>query len=347
MVEQWQGRAGAVDIQRQLVAVTDTSERGLSPYETLSRQGATLVPRCLIFVNETSSMARIQTSRTVTVNPRRGNLDKEPWRSLELATLSSQTIEAQHSFAVHLGETVVPYATLAPLSALLPVRNGKTLVPVRRGGVGGVEMSTLGSRMRTRWQFISELWEKHKGSSNRLNLLERLNYMGNMNVQLEWQQEPGDRPFRVVYTGSGRPTAALITENQTLIDYTLFWIACSTQQEAWYLQTIINSEALYKTVFPLMAKGQFGARHLQKHLWKLPIPKYEETNDLHRRLSSLGQDAGRSVSIRIDEIRKTRNNPSVTILRREIRSWLSNSIEGRIIEDVVSQLLEEGAKMAN
>ena len=32
-----------------------------------------------------------------------------------------------------------------------------------------------------------------------------------------------------------------------------------------------------------MAKGQFGARDLQKQLWKLPIPEYDATEALHGR----------------------------------------------------------------
>ena len=76
----------------------------------------------------------------------------------------------------------------------------------------------------------------------------------------------------MIYSSSGEPTAALVNYDSQIIDYTLFWIDCRDSQEAYYLQAIINSQTLYDAVIPFMPKGQFGARHLQKHLWKLPIP---------------------------------------------------------------------------
>ena len=49
----------------------------------------------------------VQAGQTVTVNPRRGSQDKEPWRkNLDLTAITGQTIESEHLFDVHLGETV-------------------------------------------------------------------------------------------------------------------------------------------------------------------------------------------------------------------------------------------------
>ena len=45
-----------------------------------------------------------------------------------------------------------------------------------------------------------------------------------------------------------------------------------------------------------MAKGQFGARHLQKHLWKLPIPEFDPGNLLHITVSEAGQVAAGGVA---------------------------------------------------
>ena len=75
-----------------------------------------------------------------------------------------------------------------------------------------------------------------------------------------WNGEavPGDRPVRVVYSGWGTPTAAILHDDDAIVDYKLFWIACKDTQEAHYLLAIINSDALYEAVTPLMSKGQFG-----------------------------------------------------------------------------------------
>ena len=65
--------------------------------------------------------------------------------------------------------------------------------------------------------------------------------------------------------------------------------------EAHYLLAIINSDVLSNRVAPFMSKGQFGARDLQKQLWKLPIPPFNPANPLHAEVSEAGKAAMRSV----------------------------------------------------
>ena len=146
--------------------------------------------------------------------------------------------------------------------------------------------------MRERWRIVNELWETNKAPANRLNLLGQLDYLHKLSSQLEWQQTPGSRPVRLLYAASGVPTAALVLDDEALADYTLFWVACKDLQEANYLLAIINSETLYKALEPLMPKGLFGARHVQKHLWKLPIPEFDPKQRLHARIARAGGNGG-------------------------------------------------------
>ena len=217
---------------------------GDSPYAGYSRQGASIVPRCLFFVEETNNLAFVRAGQTVTANPRRGSQDKEPWKSLDLTAISEQTIEAAHVFDVLLGETIVPYVTLDPLRAAVPLRRGEFRLPTADDGVGGIRLGGLGQRMRDRWRIVSSLWEEKRAGANKMNLSGQLDYYGKLSSQLEWGHAPGDRPMRVAYNQSGAPTAALIQGNESLADYTLFWIVCSDIQEANYLLAIINATML-------------------------------------------------------------------------------------------------------
>ena len=245
-VERWLGKAGAASPRRVSASITDTSVRGDSPYADHSLQGAVVVPRCLFFVEETENPAIVRPGQTATVNPRRGPQDKEPWSGLDLTAITSQTIESNHVYDVHLGETVVPYATLDPLKAVLPLRSGDRAIPAaeKKKGVGGIRLGGLEKRMRERWRTTSGLWEKNRAKANKLNLLGQLDYYGKLSAQLAWQRNPGDRPVRVVYTSAGQPTAALLHDDDSIVDYKLFWIACKDAQEAHYLLAIINSDML-------------------------------------------------------------------------------------------------------
>ena len=339
-VERWEGAAGADNVRRVASAITNTSVGGDSPYAALSRKGADLYPRCLFYVNETQNAAVVQAGQTVTVNPRRGSQDKSPWRDLDLTGIQEQTIERRHIYDVHLGETIVPYAAMEPLKVLLPLKRGEHEIPTETEGPGGIRLGGLERSMRGRWQTISRLWEDNKSAANKLNLLENIDYQRKLSSQLTWQKTKADKPIRVVHTTSGEPTAAVIDRDDVLVDHVLYWIPCADMHEANYLIAIINSDTLYDAVQPLMAKGQFGARHLHKHLWKLPIPEFDAENTLHARISDAGAQAAAAAAVRLEELRADRGDKlTVTIARRELRRWLRNSPEGAAVEAAVKDLL--------
>ena len=338
-VERWFGAASSSNVRRTRVGITDTSEVGESPYAGFSRQGASIVPRCLFFVNETESRAVIRAGGTITVNPRRGPQDKAPWKTLDLSTISEQTIETAHVYDVHLGETVVPYATLPPLKAVLPVRRSEASIPDDTEGIGGIRLGGLERRMRGRWQAVSGLWEENKARANRLNLLGQIDYIRKLSSQLEWQSDTSDRPFRVVYTKSGEPTAALIQDDGVIVDHLLYWVACENSQEAYYLLAIINSQILSESAKQFMSRGQFGARDLHKHLWKLPIPEFDANNSLHTSISEAGRKAAEGAAARLSELYEERDRVTVTIARRELRGWLRGSDAGRDVEGLVGGLI--------
>ena len=335
-----QGRR-ASDVRRERVAIIDTSVGGGSPYDGYCRRGADVFPRSIFLVEKTENPTIVRAGQTITVNPRRGSQDKRPWRDLDLTAITQQTVETAHLFDVHLGETLVPYATLDPLKALLPIKRTDPLMAVSTdaNGVGGIRIASLERRMRERWRTISNLWEQHKSSNNKLNLLGRLDYHKELSAQLKWQRDPGDRPVRVVYTKAGEPTAALLDDGRTIVDHLLYWVACKDAREAYYVVAIINSNALREAVRPLMSKGQFGARDLHKHLWKLPIPEFDPGDPLHAAISEAGRAAAEGAARELAALRQTRSKLTVTIARRELRKWLREGHEGKAVEEAVRELL--------
>ncbi len=340
-VERWQGAAGAKDVRRERIAITDTSVGGTSPYADRFRQGASIVPRCLFFVNEVESTTLVRAAQTVKVEPRRGSNDKTPWKNLDLTAITGQTIEKAHLFDIHLGETVVPYATLTPLKALLPLKQGDAELPADANGTGGIHLGGLEQRMRGRWQQVSALWEKNKKPATRQNLSQWLDYNSKLSAQLEWRQNDEGRPIRVVYTASGEPTAAIIDTHDAIVDYTLFWTPCKDEQEAHYILAIINSTVLAELVNKYTVPNWSGkTRHLQKHLWKLSIPEYDGAKTLHQEIARAGQVTASGAARQLQNLYKQRGDTvSTTIARRELRGWLAQSDEGKQAETLVKQLL--------
>ena len=79
-VERWLGKPGPSTDRSSRTTIVDTSITGISPYANYTRKGADIYPRLLLLVEEAENTAIIQAGQTVTVNPRRGRYDKNPWR---------------------------------------------------------------------------------------------------------------------------------------------------------------------------------------------------------------------------------------------------------------------------
>ena len=344
--ERWVGKTNSSGVRRVQTSITDTSTAGESPYASYARQGAAIRPRRLFFVQQTESTSAIQAGQTITVNPRLGSLDRKPWKDLDLTPITNRAIEVTHVHDIYLNESLVPYATLPPLKAVLPIKRGDYQIPTDVQGTGGVRLGGLDRRMRDRWQTISNWWEANKNAGTKNNLLESLDHYGKLSSQFEWKEKPDGRPLRVVNSQGGQPTAALLRDDDALVDEALYWLTCRDEQEGHYLVAIINSNTLFEAVEPLMSKGQFGARNLHKQLWKLPIPEFDAGDFSHQAVAEAGSWAALESAHWLEELRQEYGERlTVTIARRELRKRLRDSRVGAVVEGAVENLLgwPEGA----
>lgn len=338
----WHGPEGG-PFTHATAVLQDTLGKAESPYGPRSYQGATITPRRLFFVETSDEEApTIRIQGITNVRPRLGTRDKAPWKDLSqirLATLGSP-IEMEHLYRIHLGETVAPFVFLQPLLAILPLQD-RWQGPIRSNdsvSMGGLDPRYLGTRMRHRWLAVCNLWETHKQPDSKLSLLDRLDYMHNLT-----NQTAEEHAVRLVYTTSGRPTAGVLTDSETFIDTSLYWIGCQSMAEAHYLAAVINSCFLYTQVQTLMPKGAFGARHIHKHLWKLNVPEYDGQDPLHSELATLGKALRSQANTRLDVLTRSRSEQgkpaSVTVARRELRQWLLTNESAQKVEELVERLL--------
>ena len=192
--------------------------------------------------------------------------------------------------------------------------------------------------MRERWRTVSGLWDANKRDANALTLLERLDYHRELSTQIEWQIAARDGALRVVYTRSGRPTAAVLHDRSSVVDNTLYWIPCDNDDEAAYLLAVINSDALREAAEPFMSRGLWGARDLHKHLWNLPIARFDLADALHAEVAAAGEAAAAGAARQLED----QDELTSAAARRIVRDWLAHSDEGREVERAVSQLLDVG-----
>ena len=130
------------------------------------------------------------------------------------------------------------------------------------------------------------------------------------------------------------------------MDRNLYQVTCRNLNEAYYLLAIINSSALAKVAKPFCASNWTKEiRHLEKHLWRLPIPEYDADDESSAALARLGQAAAQEASQRAQELTECHGVEWVTSdrLRRDLRSgWQTTSATAIAIEKAVVELLGTG-----
>ncbi len=350
-VEIWLGATGTEHVTRYRAGLIHDDGTFRSPYEGFASRGADVFDRRIYFVTAHPNENRFAPPDTYVTYPREGSLDKKKY---SVESLSGQIVNGDNLFDVYLGESLAPYVTLPPLTAALPVSKDTMVMPLDhsdceeldngfiRHNACEVDKPELDANMRARWEKMERLWDANKGKSDTKSLTQNLNWLNKLTSQLDYLRDPGDRPVRIAYTTSGRPTAALIASSEAIVDTTLYQAPCGSTDEAYYLLAIINSLTLEAAVSDFRPTGLYGARHLHKHLWKLPIPEYDTSNEKHAALSQLGRTAARECQELISELVELNGEDWLTVehARSSLRhGWQPGSATAQAIEAAVPGLL--------
>ncbi|MFF0614113.1 N-6 DNA methylase [Nocardia tengchongensis] len=330
-VEKWQGwlprpdmpwgsAQDRISVSEGIVGILGTDEiASTSPYRARFRQGAILVPRMLLFIEEsTSSPLGAGAGRTRAAS-RRTTLEKSPWK--EALSLSG-VIERKFVRPVFLGESIVPFRSLDPLKAILPISDE---------GILNSSDIDLYPGLAQWWQQVEEIWAERRVRSETLPLLERFNHLSQLSAQLP------TAAHRVVYTKSGNTLAAARVENAAaIIDHKLYWAAAHSVGEGQYLTAVLNSDTVLERVKPLQALGLFGGRDFDKNVFSIPIQTYDSSNDLHVQLAVLAAQAEEiAAGVQLD------GQWTFQKSRKEIREALAKAGISEQIEKAVADLIPD------
>ena len=330
-----------------------------SPYGELSSQGPTITDRRLFFVERVPHTAALPTANTTNVKPRLGAQDNITYDGQ--LNLLEGVVSNDHLFDVYLGECIAPYVALNPLIAALPVHRSNMTMPMNHNDCDDkhyecrLDVAELHPSMQRRWNNAAEMFREAHSNQAINDLYDRLNYQNILTNQLEYLRgaTAGAGTVRLAYTQSGQPTASIVQDNRAIVDRTLYQTECRSEDEARYLMAVLNSERLATEVKPFCPTNWAKKiRHFEKHGWKLPIPRYERRNALHRRLSRLGKVAEqecRNLIAKNDILSKPPGDSQSRAARRLLRhQWQPNSKTAQAIETAVAKLLSdpEQAKLA-
>ena len=292
--------------------------------ESEIRQGATIVPHILCRIGEflTKPDKRGWTSVSTFKNP----LAKAPWSALD-----SQIgkIPSEWARTIYTSTELLAFAVLPNLpQAILPIDEEGDLI------LNPGERSLF-------WQRLEEKYEVHKGigSGTPKTLLSQINFAGKLSAQfgIETRQRR-----MVLYPGSGDiMRAARVAGGNGFADSKLFWILLRNAHESAYLVAILNAPCLRQAFLESRESG----RHFQLHPWrKVPIPRYDGQNRMHRRISELCSLAEGIAEVTVRE--NLKNNPKLgqVGLSKRIRNAVFDTDVGIEINEIAAKILPDQAR---
>ncbi len=287
-----------------------------SAYSSRFAQGANIVPRVLFMVEPAPvSVLGVAAGRQA-VRSMRSATEKKPWKDLEALF---GTVESEFVRPVLLGESVLPFRVLPARQAVLPIVDDKLMEGVsdRIDGYPG-----LASWVRE----AEQIWMDNR-SSDKMTLREQLNFRNKFTQQVPVPS------IRVVYAKAGmHVVAGVATDQRAVIDHTLYWGSMATMNEAIFLMSVLNSPNLTELTRPLMSYGK-DERHIDKHVWKLPIPVYNQEDDLHIAVVALGEEL-------TEEIRNLSFTSTYFVTQRQaVRAHIASTRAGKELDAAVQELL--------
>lgn len=309
-----------LEVREDAPALEIATFEGGSPYRTMFRQGATLVPRMLCFI-ERKEMGRLGADPSVPyVASRRTSQEKKPWK--ELPGIENR-VEAEFLRPVLLGESILPYRIFRPFEAVVPVTNKGEVLDAEAAANRGFEgLHGWMSKAEKVWNANAE--------SGAMTLINRWNYHNELGAQFPLA------PLRVVYAKAGTNAAAcIIRDAANVIDHMLYWAAMQNETEGQFLTAVFNSEAVRSRVETFQAKGQWGARHFDKVMFNLPIPRFDANNALHRQIADAAREAEKiAAAVPLPE------NVKFQRARGLIRKALADTGLAQKIDALVARLLD-------
>ena len=266
--------------------------------------GATVYPYGLWFVR----IVDASSPDFVIVETNRARVEERGHVSVGIGPLP---VEREFIYGILTSAEVVPFCHLHPNLAVLPIMgsNGGYEI-IRRPKAqarGKAYLARYLEEVEREWARVRT--ERQRGTS----VYEWLNYQNKLT-----KQDPNFK-YKVVYLRSGTNLAATVVVdepylvrvgnnelkvNGIIIHTTLYLYQTNNEDEAHYLTAILNSSILNELVKPMQTKGAYGPRDFHKKPLEFPIPRYEPSNQVHKRLSELGKEAREAVCRELGRVLK-------------------------------------------
>lgn len=253
--------------------------------------------------------------------------DKPRWRDIDPQTGS---VPRRWITPLVTSSEIVPFG-------VIEARLSSCVVPVDDEGrlLGWVEAAE-----NKFWRDVDKIWGEHRGLGRGISetLLGQIDYASQLSAQLPLVDE---RRNVVVHPTSGDiMRGARLRRGDVVLGHTLFHLRARGEMEALYLVAVLNAPCLTAAFAACRGSG----RHFVQHPWRrIPIPRYDDRDPLHRELVELGGEGERVADAWLTEV-DWKAAPGQVGLSKRLRGELADrGVSGRI-DTAVRRLLPDQAR---
>jgi phosphohistidine phosphatase SixA len=194
---------------------------------------------------------------------------------------------------------------------------------------------------------VEKEWEKRRGAKAKsMSIYERLDQYRGLS-----KQNPQAR-YLVLYPNFQRVMLSTVIRrdeiefeineqrlkiNNFIVESALYYYETEDEMEAYYLCTCLNSSTVDKKIQNFRRRQQKTRPNIHKKIFDIVnIPRFDPSNDIHRRLAELGELCSQKVA----EWLKSRGQgkiKSIGVLRSRVREMLKDELKE--IDGLVQKIL--------
>jgi hypothetical protein len=282
---------------------SQSNEGTVSFYHKKFRQGASLVPRNLLFIElieKLDSLIRFKPAETI---------QNKKYRTWEFDAYNEAEVEENYIYKVAKSTGIMPFYYELSDWAFLPLNKDTN------------ELTVLTPKAKIHLHKLEQIYsENMKEGAEIKSLLKRLDYGHALTDSRQLN------PFKIIYGGIGSIVKAAILREITIIDTSLYYYLPESEEEAYFLLGILNSNYVTRYVKRVGSTGANGSlRNIHKHPLDLPFPKFNVQNQCHNELQIHAQMMEKFVLEFIQREKQEAKNGNITI--KIIQKRLFSNIE--------------------
>jgi len=234
----------------------------MSDYRKKFYQGATLVPRTLVFFEIKDKNAD---TYTISSDQDVRSRSKRKWRF----EFTDKQIEKRFRFKTFLNKDLIPFYLKRKRYVFLPI-NGE--YEFSEPFLGQYPLAAAF------YKEMNAIYQDRKKKTSKIEtLFDNLNYWNKLTKQ------KGLSDYLAVYNASGSNLKAAVLHNykrKIILGSENYYYSTDSKEEAYYLSGILNSPILTRNI-----KLIKSSRHIHKRPFSFPIPLFNEGDEMHAKLA--------------------------------------------------------------